>query len=237
MKTIFISDMHGQSPAFIVQREMKESGIEKAVFLGDYDTPEVLREIRKLRLKKVFVVGNHDYHYMFGYGVSSDMMQASADDYAQLWKRNPRERDFILNAIKRWTKSSGVIVEDKFNGEKAVYAHASLVDIDSCDRDVPDYVWNRIIRSNESMLLNFLRMKEKNYRFFFRGHDHYNVVFSSYDGNLGGSLSSSADRQILETEKRHIISVGSFYYGDYALFDDRTGELEFRNIADRVKEE
>jgi predicted phosphodiesterase len=228
MKTLLITDMHGRSPVELVRQERKESGIEQAVFLGDYDTPEVLRDLRRLKIKKKFVIGNHDLHYAYGLEIDGPNMNMSWREYVRLWNQNPKERDFIKSAVSGERQSSGLILEDIFEKEtKIAYCHGGIVNFETLDSTALEYVWQRM-HSGETALMNFFRMIEKNYWIMFRGHDHCSAVTSL--NKKPAKLEYSADRKIkLAKNKLHIASIGSFFYGDYAIFDPKTRVLEHKN--------
>lgn len=238
MKLMLVTDMHGESPVPTIRKEIKESRIEKVIFLGDYDTPQVLEELRRLRIKKDFCVGNHDYHYMFCYGLSSKLMTMNPEDYAWLWKQYPEQRAFILRAIERTTKNSGIVIEENIDGLKIAYAHASLLDGNKTSSDVKEAIWRRLAKDSQGLIENFTIMQKRGYNVFFRGHDHINLAISflKRKGKLE-ALVHSGEKFKLQTKGRHIVSVSAFYYGDYALFDTQTRILEYRNTqtGNRIK--
>jgi len=229
--------MHGLSPVKLVKREIKNNGVEKLVCLGDYDTPEVLRDIRRLKLPKVLIVGNHDFHYVHNLGIRSENMHGSWEEYVKLWIKNPTEKSFIEraikgNSIKRRNTCSGLVVEDIFDRLKVSYSHASIVDGGSPVSEAPGYVWARF-RDSLNILQNFVRMNERNIGIMFRGHDHI-----SYSGGVPingltearniNDLFSMARAVVLDKNKRYIISVGAFIDAEYALFDTNSMRLEFK---------
>jgi len=228
MKYLIVSDMHGESPVDCIQREIKENGIGKLVCLGDYDTPEVLREIRKIRIPKILTVGNHDLHYVYELGISSPIMKLSAPDYADLWNNNPQEKEFIEDAIAGRKKNAGLIVEANQGGRKIAYAHASLVDAGSPDSDVYGYVWQRLY-TEEAVVMNFAKMIQENYWILFRGHD---MGTSALALNKDKKIEyPNGEKIMLEPEKRYIITTGEFYYGNYVVFDSKEKTIEFKNTG------
>jgi hypothetical protein len=112
------------------------------------------------------------------------------------------------------------------NGRKVCYCHASIVDSGSTDSDAPGYVWQKM-DSNKNLEMNFNRMREKGYSMMFRGHDH--VGFVKRLGN-NGIETFFEKKNRLPTDKMHIVSVGAFCKGDYALFDSDEETLEFRKF-------
>ncbi len=222
--------MHGEDPSGLVEKEEKVSGINKAVFLGDYDTPDILRNLRNLKIKKKFIIGNHDLHYVYGLGIIGSTMKYSWEEYASLWNRNPKEKDFIEKAIIKTRRNSGLILEDKLeSGEKIVYCHGGIVDSGSPDSDAPGYVWQRMY-SKENALMNFLRMREKDYWTIFRGHDHSSFVID-FKEKLKKIEKCFKNKITLAKNNLHIVNVGAFFNGDYALFDEDARILKFKNTG------
>ena len=231
MKTIFISDMHGRDPSYLVRKERRENGIEQAVFLGDYDTPEVLRELRKIKIPKKFVVGNHELHYAYDLELMSPLMGKSWEEYVELWQKNPRELKFIEEAIKG-RKDAGLILEDKLGKRKIVYCHGGIIDEGSPDSDAPGYVWQRMF--DERTIVNtFAKMIEKKYWALFRGHDHSGTILGL---NKYHNLTHPEGWKVkLENENRYIINIGAFYHGDYAILDSSKKTLEFKYDTEGIK--
>jgi predicted phosphodiesterase len=230
MKNIIITDMHGEDPSELVIREQRESGIERAIFLGDYDTPKIFEKVRKLKIPKILVAGNHDLHYIYGLEIGAPYMTQSWQGYVKEWDKFPRQKEFMEKLILGKVPNAGVIVETKSGKRNVVYCHASIVDSGSPDSDAPGYVWQRM-HSEENMLLNFLKMMEKNYWVMFRGHDHYSMV-SSLRKNPARIETPIKEKLRLAKNRLHIVTVGPFLNGDYALFDDKSGYLEFKNTGD-----
>ena len=226
-KLLLIADMHGENPSGLVREEIKNSGIERVIFLGDYDTPAVLRELRKLRIPKKFLVGNHDYHFVNEMGISGQFMNGlSASDYFELWNDSPREKKFIEKEIQR---NPLLCLEEELPFGKVAYAHASLVDAGSPDSDAPGYVWGRMNDINQ-VLLNFAKMKEKNYSIFFRAHDHDLQGVLTFNPKAENCFEYLAgDRIRLQKSRRHIVNVGAFVGGSYTVFDDKSGDVHFWN--------
>jgi predicted phosphodiesterase len=231
MKTLIIADMHGKNPAGLVKQEQKESWIDDAVFLGDYDTPGVLRELRKLRIPKKFIVGNHDLHYVYELEIGGPTMSLSWEEYSKLWDKNPKEKDFIEDSIVGRKKNAGLILEDRLETGKTIcYCHGGIVDSGSPESDAPGYVWQRMY-SDDNLMMNFLKMIEKNYWVLFRGHDHCSTV-SSLRKKPAKLYTRLGEKIKLEKSRLHIATVGAFFNGDYALFDSKTGILEYKNTGD-----
>lgn len=228
MKIMLMTDMHGENPREAIDREQKDTKLDKIVFLGDYDTPEVVRDLRKIKTKKNFVVGNHELHYIFGLEIRGTLMKGSWKDYVALWKRNPREYGFMEDLM---IYGNGFILEDILEDKRKIaYCHGGIVDSDSPDSDAPGYVWQRMY-SEENLVANFAKMIEKKYCVLFRGHDHCSAV-ASLDKKTGKVTTPVGERVKLAKNKRHIVSVGAFYHGDYALFDSQTRYVDFKNTEE-----
>ncbi len=229
MKTLLLADMHGEDPCGLILEE-KKKGIEQVVCLGDYDTPEVLRNIRKLDMPAKFVLGNHDLHYVYKQAISSQKMRFSWREYADLWDKSPLEKRFIEGALAGKRKNAGLVLTDKFEKDKQiVYCHAGILDLKSEHRDIPECVWERML-TEKNLLNTFSKMYTLNYWTLFRGHDDTSIVetFNIHQCRIEDCWENKVK---LAKDKIHIASVGSFYHGDYALFDSDTQVLEYKNTG------
>lgn len=230
MKILLVADMHGKRPLNFV-RQMMDRKIEQVVFLGDYDTPEILRQIRQTDLMKSFVVGNHDLHYIYEMQIEGKTMEKSYIDYANLWDINFREKKFIEDAIRGKSFDAGLTIEQKIeDGSKIAYCHGGIIEKSSSESEIIKGIWQRM-NSIESIRINFNKMKKQKYKILFRGHDHHSatIVLNESNGLMGKSIENKIK---LLNENRYIVSVGSFYYGNYAIFDSKNREIEYRNRRD-----
>ncbi len=220
--------MHGENPSELVKAEQKR-GIGKVVFLGDYDTPDVLRDLRKLRIPKKFLVGNHDYHYLKNIGISSSLMRNSVGEYSRIWHSNHEQTAFLEKAIAGKGKNSGITLQEKLdNGKTIAYCHGGLRFEDD---DYPlDTLWRRMIYSSEQVVKTFLQMEQEDYWILFRGHDHHpNVI--SLNKKPAKIETPIGEKLRLSKNKRHIVTIGSFYHGNYATFNSEDGILEHKNTG------
>lgn len=240
MKSLIISDMHGDNPRGIIDYHLSQ-GVEQLVCLGDYDTPEVLRAIRAIKIPKILIVGNHEFHYVHSYGMTrTSYMKFDAGFYADLWNQNPGEKDFVRKAITHPGQHSGVLVSHKVKDKTIAYVHGSLLEEDTEDPDVTGLVWGRM-RKETSIRANFEEMTKRRFDILFRGHDHVASVLSmrrssdtkrayviEHDGYMNDKIS-------LSQGLLHIVNVGSFMNGEYITFDDKTLEVEFHRDVDRFR--
>ncbi len=240
---MFISDMHGASPVVDIQNEIASGGIEKLVCLGDYDTPEILRELLRLDIPKKLVVGNHDYGYVKNTEVKSiEMGKKTFKDYVALWDQQEFlfERNFIASASdeKDLSRNAGLILNDVLCGEKVSYAHCGFIDVVNPFSEFPECLRTRMhwVRDSEkNIVANFERMQEDDTWILFRGHEHTPLVFSIYR-NFPAECTNIDDSAtfrvhggiILNPKQNYIISVGAFIEGQYAIFDTDNRKLEFR---------
>lgn len=230
MKTLLITDSHGIDPSALIENSVKFDGIEKLAVLGDLDTPPILRviqeQVAKHKLRFIYTPGNHEYHYVKRYGISGNQMIKSAGDYAHEWENAAREKQFVLNAIASKTGNMGLVVRKK----EIAYAHASLVDLDRLDPDVPDFVWGRLLSNSNKRFLNFLERIASDSRLFFRGHDHLCSLAISYENRVAKPTFSVRGKYKIDLEKaRTIASLGAFYDGEYAIYDNQKAELDFKS--------
>jgi predicted phosphodiesterase len=229
MKTLIASDFHSRSPKDLVGSLCSSGEIGRAVFLGDYDEASVLRDILELDIDKIVLVGNHDYELAHGRRIYSPNLRRPLEEYYEIWG-DTEEGKFIRNAskIKNGIKQGMKVI--RRNGRKRiVYVHGGIINDNS--GDLPFEVWSRLDNNRhgdgqkEKVLSTFNRMKDCDYDLMFRGHDHRSQVFSlDGDGRIDYSRGG-----ILNPKRKHIISVGAFVNGDYAIFDEDSMELEFNS--------
>jgi len=226
-----MSDFHGKSPVQLVER-LQNSGVERAVFLGDYDNPQILKEILKLEIDKIVLIGNHDYEFASGDEVYSQLLEMPSHKYPLWWRDCPDEQRFVLGCYKiRQGRKKGIKVVRGSDNGKIVYVHGALVSKGGFS--TPHEVWARMIL-DKSKIANFKEMQRKNYWVLFHGHDHERKVLTLDKGESAENFQDLNWRNFkLDAGKRYIIGIGGFWFGDYALFDDETLNLEFRNYYER----
>ena len=227
MKTFIASDFHGRSPKNLVDTLYSNGKIDNAIFLGDYDEPFVLKDILELEINKIVLVGNHDYDFAHGNEVYSPSLHHSQEKYLLLWG-NSNEGDYIREAAKNVEGTrNGLRVVRKSGKNRIAYVHGGI--INDYSGGLPLEVWSRLVDTNEGfsqekkVAFTFKEMERSNYNILFRGHDHFSGIFSS--DNYGKVESSWGG--VLDTNKRHIVNIGPFVGGNYALFDEKNEKLEF----------
>jgi predicted phosphodiesterase len=224
MKTFIASDFHGMNPTGLVRALLDEGEISRAVFLGDYDEPEILRDIRKLEIDKIVLIGNHEYNLCRGEYLRSKYLVRTLEKYWEIWGDTP-EGEFARECPLR-------IVE-----KDIAYLHGSLVGIKA--EESPCEVWGRLhdegygFSDQRRLICNFREMKKAEYSIMFRGHDHESVVYfanrETYTQNFKQIGADIFDR-VLDKDEMNLVSVGPFVEGEYCLFDDERRKLEFRNV-------
>jgi len=111
MKSLIVSDLHGSfNPSWI--KDAKEAGIERFVCLGDYDEPKVLRQILDLKMKKIVLIGNHDYHLCRRINLTSPELDNDVD-YYDLWEDTPESKLVIDASFGRSIRKKGLILGDQ----------------------------------------------------------------------------------------------------------------------------
>lgn len=240
MKSLIITDMHGKDPIGLVEYHVAK-GVERLVCLGDYDIPQVLEKIRKLNMPKILLVGNHDYHHVTYRDIKSKLMRLSREEYEDLWDDYPAEKDFIKEAIAKNTQDAGIIVTGKAGKRNLVYVHASLLDWDAEETGLP-HIWGRFV--DESKIVeNFRAMQKQNYDIMFKGHDHVSRVLTRAKTDTQenpvvlerGVSFEPNPKVLLGINSLHIVSVGAFYQGEYAIFDDKKAEVTFFRDAEEFR--
>jgi len=228
MKNLIFSDAHGRSIEQLLA-DAKKEGVERIIGLGDYDTPEVLRELLESDLKKIVVVGNHDYHYLKGLFVHSELMNGSARSYTKKWNRASytHEREFLWAAIDKPNQTRAIVISRKMGERRVAFSHSSITKAKDWETDIPLCFWERII-GTESAKNEFRLLVNRNINILFRGHDHYSGVYT-YQNDKIPRIRGRFFREevVLEPSDRHIVCVGAYHRGEYCLFDDKTGIVNF----------
>jgi len=236
MKTFIGSDFHGRNPVPLVKSLVEKEGIERAVFLGDYDEPDILRDILDLEIDKIVLMGNHDHDFCFGKEVYSPNLGRPLEEYWKIWGETVegkygRECAGITKGIRK-----GMKVVRRINNQKAVYVHGALMSMR--DEDPPE-IWGRLLYDSgwgftreRRVICNFREMKKEDYWTMFRGHDHFPIVFSTNKKNYSENIkevNSSIDSVVLKKRDMNIVSVGAYVEGCYSVFDDKNYLFEFRD--------
>ncbi len=237
MKSIIISDLHSVSPVDLVRKVQKEEGIKRAVFHGDYDDPKVLKEILDLDIDKIVLIGNHDHAHVMEDEINSSRLRHSCEEYWGMWGGSEEMSDFVCDSARmKVGKKRGLRVVERIKGKKAVYVHGTIA-VDPLHPHQTPELWGRLVdhdahdNSQVSRLIrNFQEMRKRDYWIMFRGHDHFSGVASLREGyDLKKLVSFNGDNPCkFRGNTRYVVSVGGFYEGKYALFDDKKMTIEFR---------
>lgn len=232
MKTLLLADLHTEKASKLVHAIAREEDIGTLAFLGDVDTPEVLKNLinsaRQNNLRLIYTPGNHEYHF-----ANCEKGIIGWQPYARIWKDFPKEKQFVKDASKINASDKSLIVADN----EIVYAHASLVDGPSITNpQVSDIMWGRLQTSNDLLALNFKKMKElDDFRLFFRGHDHASAIYT-YDANTVKKLDDFRGKFSLDLENSIVIAtIGAFFQGQYAIYDSEKQKIDFRRFKVKDK--
>ncbi len=233
MKTFIASDFHGVNPTNLVRSLYAHGEIERAIFLGDYDEPNVLKKIKDLDIDKLVLVGNHEYEFARKSDEVGFVDPVTKWRYWKIWGDTE---------AGQFAREGPIKIEEELSGKRIVYLHGSLrsahVEPQPCE------VWGRLVDSgntgfsNERRIeCNFDEMKKNDYWTMFRGHDHFSRTYSAnrdeYAGHMGQIRSSVSD-VVLKKDDMNIVSVGAFADGDYYVFDESTLKLEFKRVRRNV---
>jgi len=203
VKTLIFGDIHGKevAPFLEVKQDMTQMRC-----LGDYDHPEIVRQLLAHPLPSVILPGNHDYSLINGISIGTKIWTLDYSDYVKLWKKYPVETEYIQ---KRCANPQHA---DIVNGRKIVYAHSCL------DNGVGSGLWSRILCKGTKENI-FRKMRDENYWILFRGHDHVQSVFSAPINNLDDIEFEENSFIVPQQDRLYIITVGGFFRGKYAVFD------------------
>lgn len=242
MKSLIITDLHHNHPSQLIKKAL-ERGIEKVVCLGDIETPDIMKYLLDLKIKKRIIIGDHEYHHCHGLEIYSNSMRTdmTCEDYTDLWEENPREFEFVrkYSKVKNNTagKNDGLKVIDKTSDGNICYVHGSLIERDPERPNRNGLMWGRLTRdySDLKKLENFRIMKKEGHSILFRGHDHTEDLYSIDKNCLGKIYDAecfglSGESIILDKNKRHIITVGPFEDGRFAVFDEDKWEINFTSL-------
>lgn len=232
MKTLLLADVHGEDPSNLISIYFQTEKIGRVGFVGDVDLPSTLKKIfettQSINIPIIYSVGNHEFCHVNGLIVPSSLLKESID-YPKLWESFPNERQYILDAIAGKTNNTGLIVRDP-DDARVVYTHASLLDIDTRVRDVPDLLETRLTVDYPSEIeANFKEMQQKGLRLFFRGHDHPRALFTRDKNGKTKEKYFPYGKYKLDLENSFsIVTVGAYYRGMHSIYDDETQEIDFR---------
>ena len=236
MKSLIVSDLHGSFDHSWI-KDAKEAGIERLVCLGDYDEPKVLKQVLDLKMKKIVLIGNHDYHLCRGLNLTSNDLHNEID-YYDLWEDTP-EAKFVIDAsakpIRKKGLRAGIKIYESINGKRVVYVHGGLCSsFPELNNDLDPYLWARLLHHpHESNILpNFLRMKKENIDIMFRGHDHKQALITGDNRDLSlpileGDVNVLLEETKFEKGKRYIVCLGKFMQGSYAVYDSSNQSVKF----------
>jgi len=238
MKSLIVSDLHGSfNPSWI--KDAKEAGIERLVCLGDYDKPEVLRQILNLKIKKIVIIGNHDYHLCRGINLISPELDKNIN-YYDIWEDTP-ESKLVIDAsfgksVRKKGLRVGIKICESINRKKVVYVHGGLYSsFPEIKNDLDPYLWARLLHHpyESNILPNFLRMTKENIDIMFRGHDHRQAVLSWSKKDLFPMR--MADSHLyegikFERGKKYIVSLGKLNNVSYAVYDSSKQGVKFGHM-------
>lgn len=248
MKTLLLADIHSRNPFKLINRKIND-GIERIISLGDIDNPEIFAEFLSMKIPNLALIGNHDYPFVYSFKNGMLHKSINAFDWSEEeiknrtmeWKKYPVLREYSRQWLSRLhgNEEQGFQITEKLGNKKIAYLHGLLYSI-NFDNNLPDQIWGSLNDTrgniNRNLLCqNFLEMQEKDYWLLFRGHDHKRDIESIainenpfisavWQANL---TSEKRGRIKLEENRRYMITVGSFSWGDYMVFDSKTQELDF----------
>jgi len=236
MKSLIVSDLHGSfNPSWI--KDAKEAGIERLVCLGDYDKPNLLKEILKIKMKKIILIGNHDYHLCRGINLTSPELDNDVD-YYDLWEDTP-EAGFINEASRKQIRKNGlragIKICEVINGKRVVYVHGGLCSSFFKERNIPEELWTRLLHPpyESDILPNFLRMTKEKIDVMFRGHDHKQAVLSWSKKDLFPMCMENShlyEGIKFERGKKYIVSLGKLDNVSYAIYDSFRQSVKFGHM-------
>lgn len=231
MKTLLLTDLHGEDPSNLISVYSQTKKINRVGLLGDIDLPQVLQKIleatKRLNLPLIHSIGNHDFGHIRGINPRSSLMNEKLN-YPKLWESFPNERNYIINAIAGKIPAAGLVVPDPVD-KRLIYAHASIVNIDVREREVPDLLEMRLgLGDTEEKEANFRAMQQKGVRLFFRGHDHNRALLSmDINGKLKQNYFPYGKYKIDLENSFTIATIGTYHRGMHAIYDSESQELEF----------
>jgi hypothetical protein len=228
MERGILTGLHSNSPKSFME-SMKDC-IDGWAFLGDYDDPKILRELMDLGRDRILIIGNHEYDFATIESSSEEVSQKNNELFYD-WKNSEDEKNFVLDCVDDLeTNDHGVRVFRPGNYGSILYTHSNI------GRNLEASLKDRFRYDIHVVEDNFIEMAKRNIHIMFRGHDHKGmigdsrVITSNREGldllvepfNLEVPFSFSGDR-------RYIVSVGAFRFGDYAIFDDVDNSVIFLN--------
>jgi predicted phosphodiesterase len=250
MKTLLLADIHIRNPIPFIEKKLNE-GIERVISLGDIDDPKILNDFLSLKYQKIALMGNHEYPFIHSF--KTGMLHKSIDlidipdnallDRYSKWHSYPLIKKYALKCMENiWGNEEGFSLTEDLDGLKIFYTHG-LICPDSWGINLPGRIWaslNTLERGMNNNLVNqnLREMQKRNLDIFFRGHDHTRDIQSlgkkenPYVSPVWQhNLSTQANGQItLSNDRRYLITIGAFTWGDYMIFDSKTKELEWNSF-------
>lgn len=220
MLTAIISDLHGFNPKELIA-ELAKEGVKKVISLGDTDDPEILKYLKELKIPKILIAGNHDYNFVRGTKVFSEMAGFDPDRVLKLWMSFENERRFALTLPNS--------AQSTIRERKICYLHGAL----SSDCSEPE-LWGRI-KDGYDEAINFRKMQALNYWVMIRGHDHEPRIISMGLSECPFRVQAREEGfdTRLRTGRRYIVTVGALVDGYYALLDSKRLKIKIQNIIKR----
>jgi predicted phosphodiesterase len=228
MRNLIITDLHGQSPQRAIKKE--EGNFDRIMFLGDYGSPAVLREILALPHKKEVIIGNHDYAHVQGKMIGSYISEKETRLVAE-WEKAKEEQKWALEKII----GRDYLFVEYLGARKIIYVHGLLAGVETIP-ELWGFLTSETYDPKTAAKENFTKMRNNNVWITVRGHDHVGSIWSFDEAT--GEITRSYDRwKKIEPHKRYIITVENFgsdgqqpLLGRYGIFDDKTLIYEAKNI-------
>lgn len=225
MKTLLLADLHYRDPSDLVKKLQDQEEIQRAIFLGDYDNPEIIKKISKLEIPKIILWGNHE-----------------DEEWLEL-KKQPSKASYIRVLKSQLSKISGEIYQEKINNKKIIYCHGTLTEAEGLN----PLLWGSLFQSKQSgnlseleakkheVDLNFEEMSRRGSDILVRGHDHIQKVLSWDKQTYNFTEEINNGDIFLDPEKQHIINIGRFgnhipnkYGSRYAILDTENWIIKLR---------
>lgn len=234
MTVYALGDYHGKSIEEFLELESPTSD-DLVLSTGDFDQVSIIHEILDLKNRigegsVIDVGGNHDHALLEKVPISSSTIESQSkhfhemvDDLHQDSEAKKYIESIVNNPIREFEIGdlNGVLV----HGGLAGYIQSSNI------TEEMEPFWRRLW-DDEDFEDNFEVMDEKNYDLMVRGHDHrrdhvlrrkdaYTPTYRSHNLEEGYEL---------DMDYNHIITHGAWHNGQYAVIDQDSLEIEFREV-------
>lgn len=245
---LIFGDIHGRDITEI-SFEIMSRKPNCVICLGDFDFPDNLRNYMTLEknlnrkgIQTIYVPGNHENTIVNREDnvFSECLKKINTSIVEQTSRFHETEFKEQLNYISQLLNEENSFKTINIGGLRSLVMHAAPVGtIEYSGPKDAEKFWTRIL-DEEDVVLNHNILQEYGYKILLRGHDHvsrYSTVFPN--GDIYNKQNCFENSIPLCPNSQHIITVGGYYFGEFATIDEFTNQsprLTFHQLPDSKNE-